>query len=128
MFRPLALLLALTVCVSAAETRSFYGTWQPPRSRLGFWKPIDNSWWKNGSTPKLTRRCRDFAGHNRPEVIIPDMIRDLREHPSEVRWFVYLGVMSHWPKSAVLRILASFQHSADPAIRNVADEFYADIE
>ena len=128
MFRPLVVLLALTVCVSAAETRSFYGTRQPPRSLLRFWEPIDNSWWKKGSTPKLDRRSRAFAAQTRPEIIIPDMIRDLKEHPSEVRWFVYLGVMSYWPKKAVLPILASSQHSADPAIRHIADEFYADIE
>jgi hypothetical protein len=128
MIRSIAILLALVVCASAAETRSFYGTWPPPRSLLRFWQPIDDSWWKEGSTPKLDRRSREFAAQSRPEVIIPDMIRDLRAHPSEVRWFVYLGVMSHWPKKTVLRILASFQQSADPAVRHIADEFYADIE
>jgi hypothetical protein len=128
MFRSLVVLLALTVCVSAAETRRFYRTWQPPRSLLRFWEPIDNSWWTKGSTPRLDRRCRDFTAQTRPEVIIPDMIRDLRDHPAEVRWFVYLGIMSHWPKKAVLPILAPSQHSGDPAIKHIADEFYADIE
>ena len=128
MIRVLAMLLAPVVCASAADTRSFYGSWEPPRSLLRFWEPVDDSWWKQGSTPKLNRHVREFAARSRPEVIIPDMITDLRAHPSEVRWFVYLSVMMHWPKKTVVRILAPFQRSADPAVRHIANEFYADIE
>ncbi len=56
------------------------------------------------------------------------MIVDLKANPSEVRWFVYLRVMLHWPQQTVLRVLAPFQRSPDPDIRHIANEFYADIE
>ena len=122
-----ALLFFSGVCLGA-ETHHFYDDWEPPLSLRAFWSPISNSWWSEGSKPKLERRCRDFAKHHQAEKIIPDMITDLRASPSEVRWSVYLLVMSHWPKGRVLKILQLFQTSSDEAVRHIANEFYADIE
>ena len=122
-----ALLLFSSVC-RGAETQHFYGDWEPPASLQRFWSPISDSWWSKGSTPKLERRCRAFAQHHQPEKIIPDMIRDLKASPSEVRWFVYLCIMSSWPKARVLKVLHPFQSSPDEDVKHIANEFYADIE
>ncbi len=121
-------LLALVAPCLAGEPRSFYGTWVPPASLQPFWSPISDSWWQKGATPKLTRRCRDFAEHHNPREVIPEMIADLRAHPSEVRWFVYLHIMQSWPKARVLAVLRPFLRSSDEEIKHLAHEFYADIE
>jgi hypothetical protein len=56
------------------------------------------------------------------------MIADLKAHPSEVRWFVYLNIMTNWDKKVVLRVLVPFQRSQDSTTRHLADEFVADLE
>jgi len=126
----LAICFPLVSGTDAGETRNFYGRWQPPPSLTGFWAPIDDSWWivGRGVTPKLEQRCAEFAKRSQPEVIIPDIIRDLKANPSEVRWFVYLRVMLKWPRERVLRCLGHFENSRDHDIRHIAEEFYADTE
>jgi hypothetical protein len=128
MNRSIAIFFALAISCSAGETRHFFGTWEPPRSLQEFWAPIDDSWWKTGSTPRLDQRCKNFAKQSRPEVLVPDIITDLKANPSEVRWFVYLNVMTNWNKKSVLHVLAPFQRSRDNQIRHIADEFVADLE
>jgi hypothetical protein len=56
------------------------------------------------------------------------MIADLKANPSEVRWFVYLFVMTNWNKKSVLKVLEPYLRSHDSQIRHIAEEFYADIE
>jgi hypothetical protein len=123
----LILLLAVSACFGA-ETRAFFGKWTPPASLTEFWRPINESWWNKGSTPKLDQRCREFARKTKPERIIPDMITDLKTSPSEVRWSVYLNVMRNWAQQRVLHILKPFYHSRDPEIASIAREFWADVE
>jgi hypothetical protein len=123
------LIFLLVVCSCyGGETRTFFDRWTPPESLTEFWRPINGSWWNKGSTPKLDRRCREFAKQTKPERIIPDMIADLKTTPYEVRWFVYLNVMLNWPQQRVLHILKPFYHSRDPEIANIARDFWADIE
>jgi hypothetical protein len=128
MNRLAAIFFAFAISCFAGETRHFFGAWEPPRSLQEFWAPINNSWWKTGSTPRLDQHCRNFAKQTRPEAVVPDMIADLKANPSEVRWFVYLNVMTNWNKESVLHVLASFQRSKDNQIRHIADEFVADLE
>ena len=128
----LALTLMLTICPCyAGETRSFFGRWTPPASLQAFWKPINESWWWNNRiapNSKLDRYSSEFAKRTTPERIIPNMIADLKSNPSEVRWFVYLDVLLHWPQQRVLRVLKPFCNSRDPDIAHIASEFEADVE
>jgi len=123
--------LALVATSCAAEKAHFYGTWEPPPVFREFWRPFRDSWWKPSSgtnNPMIQQHCRDFAKSHSPEATIPEMISDLKAYPSEVRWFVYLHVMLHWPQKTVLRVLEPFLHSPDPDIHHIAAEFYADVE
>ena len=120
--------ISLPLLAYTAEKRHFFGVWEPPNELSAFWTPIDNSWWNKGPTPKLNKHCREFAKHSNPHAIIPAIIADLKANPSEVRPFVYVNVMSNWPRNEVLRILKSFQRSPDAEIRNIAADFVADIE
>jgi hypothetical protein len=130
MVHSLVISLLIVASCSGAETREFFGKWTPPASLQEFWKPINESWWNTGkgASPKLDRHCRSFARQTTPERIIPDMIQDLKDEPSEVRWFVYLDVMRNWPQKRVLQILKLFQRSHDPAVSHIANEFCADVE
>lgn len=124
------LLLSVPALLATTGEKDFFGVWTPPASLQSFWKPIDEFWWKigEGVTPKLERHCRQFADRSKPREIIPAMINDLKQAPSEVRWFVYLHVMQHWRRSEVLKVLSPFQRSGDADVRHIADEFYADLE
>jgi len=128
MKRAAVFMLLAIFCCDARETRSFFGNWSPPDSLAEFWKPVDESWWHKGTTLKLDRHCREFAKHSKPELIIPDMIADLKTNPSEVRSVVYVDVMLNWPQQQVLRILSPYYHSRDPEIANIAKDFWADVE
>jgi hypothetical protein len=127
----LALFFALTTTCLPGEEAHFYGTWEPRPALRAFWKPVRDSWWQpaqGAQTPPLARHCKEFAAHNTPEVIVSEMIADLKASPSEVRWFVYLSVMLHWPQKRVLQVLAPFDASSDPATHHIANEFVADVE
>jgi hypothetical protein len=126
-----ALLFALSTTCLAGEQAHFYGTWEPRPALRTFWRPVRDSWWQPAQgtqTPLLARHCKEFAEHNTPEAIIPEMIADLKAYSSEVHWFVYLSVMLHWPQKRVLQVLAPFDASSDQATHHIANEFIADVE
>jgi hypothetical protein len=128
--RVLIVFLAFVTTRPAGEKAHFDGTWEPQPELLEFWRPFRDSWWKPslGISSTIERRCKEFARSHSPEATIPEMISDLKAYPSEVRWFVYLHVMLHWPQKKVLHVLKPFLHSSDPDIHHIAAEFYADVE
>jgi hypothetical protein len=92
----------------------------------------------------LATHYRFFASHTEPEIVIPDMIRDLRLNSSRGSYETYLGVLQQWPAERVLPLLIPFCYSLDiPLFRTllpfqtyfddevtaqIADALYADLE
>lgn len=77
---------------AARDEKEFFGRSTPPPSLAQFWHPIDESWWQpGGPNEKLARYCKNFAAQTSPERLLPDVVQDLTQHPSEVRWFVYMA-------------------------------------
>ena len=127
----LALVLASRLTSFAGEKAHFFGTWEPRPALREFWQPMKESWWLTGQgtkSPQIAQRCEEYARHHTPEKMVPEMVLDLKANPSEVRWFVYLYVMTQWPQKRVLHALDPFYHSKDEEIQHIASEFVADIE
>ena len=124
----LVLLIASGLVCSASQAH-FFGAWEPRPALQDFWKPITESWWfTRGTNPRLERHCQEYARHHSPELLVPEMVADLKAYPSEVHWFVYLFVMKHWEQRRVLDALQPFYRSKDPDVHHIASEFIADIE
>ena len=86
--------------------------------------PVAESDSRLATTVTLNKHSRYFAEHSRPEIVIPDIIADLRAHPSQWHFYTYLGVMQYWPRDRVLRILMPYRYTRDdPDTGRIATDF-----
>jgi hypothetical protein len=103
-------------------------TWNGPSSLKPLWAPIDAGRLSLDaesddafvSASNQAEHYRYFAHHTRPEVIIPDMIAELRAHPSEQHFRIYALVMDEWPRDRVVATLRSYEYLIDiPFLREL---------
>ena len=99
----LILLLAFATTAVAGEKAQFWSTWEPRPALLDFWRPVRESCWDpnhgigQGGSPRLAKRCEEFARAHPPEAMVPEIIADLRASGTEVIEVVYEYIMIQWP-------------------------------
>jgi hypothetical protein len=134
---PLSLLFTVVFAVissalarSASEPTSYldFGEWKPRESLKPFWAGVQKDWWLNGPSEELLAYCKRYAEKSTPEVLIPEMIEDLRAEYSLVRHSCYVQVSLHWPPERALAVLRPYYRGTDQTARDLAVDFIADIE
>ena len=133
-FNPLMKISGLKICLFVllssldVSGKEFFGQWSPPESLAGFWAPLDESWWSPSDNTRIVEYCRRYAENTDAQVLIKEIVQDLKVHPSVERTWVYSMLVIGWDTKVTLPILRIYYKSKDPIERTIAGDFIADIE
>lgn len=126
----LAVLMLASVTCFAGQKVTFFDTWEPQPALLDLWRPMCECWWENGQgmhSPQVAAHFKDYARHNSPEAIVPQIFADLKRHDTDFVETAYTFLLAEWPRNEVLRLLEPYRHSADPKVRRIATLFHNNI-
>lgn len=127
----------MLACILSLQGQSVFGqTSVPPAALNEFWSGVKAAWmpakandiWTEDQRKAVLQYCKIFAESHSPKNLLPAMIEDIAQRPSEVNAFIYTWVVLNWNDEEVKMILAPLYEGKDPLKRQIASDFIASIE
>lgn len=129
--------LVMVVFLLTLQSQSVSGQEAVPPAALNeFLSGIEAAWipakqndiWTDEQREVVRKYCKKFAESHSPQSLVPAMIEDLKQRPSEVNAFIYTWVVLNWNAKEVTAILTPFYNGNDPLKKQIASDFIAAIE